>query len=77
MKVYLHCLYCGKRWDETFWNEALIRNVRCPDCKETKLIKAEKAEDDTTDVFGYRFSPPFPAPIRKYSDADSYSYRFD
>lgn len=75
MKVRFHCHYCGHRWEENVWNESLIKNTRCATCKETKLIKAQRADSETYDVFGYRFSPDFPEKRDPYTSNSWRDYR--
>lgn len=67
MQKYLcKCGYCGIQWtDEILSWQA--RNRKCGKCGETNRIAVKELPREGMDVFGYRFSPPFPEKIVDYN----------
>lgn len=61
----IECLYCGDIWDTTMYSKQDIKDLRCR-CGESKNFAIEKIE--TTDIFGYRFSPDFPKKSKEKQD---------
>lgn len=47
----LECTYCGHKWKDYFYSEAVIQNQVCPACKDKKLVAMEQ---ESNDVFGYK-----------------------
>lgn len=69
IKLCFICGYCDNRWteDKHSWQ---TNDPKCAKCGEKKMLKVKELTPETRDVFGYRFSPPFPP---KYQPND---YRY-
>ena len=58
-KFHFECTYCGHQWDDSYWNEQSLANVRCPilSCRDRQLKRTVIDEKYGSDVFGYRYQP--------------------
>lgn len=57
-KYDLECLYCGKRWQATFWSDQYLNTLSCTNQKcNDKNIKVRELDEAHRDVFGYNFDP--------------------
>lgn len=52
------CKYCGWQWKASIFVKSALDNISCPQCKDRNVKMLGNSE--RTDVFGYRFSEPFP-----------------
>lgn len=52
MNLRLYCHYCGSKWEEQIFYSR-NRDIKCPNCGESKLLKQIKPEEEKKDVFGY------------------------
>lgn len=73
-KYLCKCGYCGFKWvdqEEYAW-KAVAR--KCTHCAEYRKIEIQKIASEGLDVFGYRFSPPFPVivPVPDRFDPNNY-----
>lgn len=60
MKAEFTCTYCNKQWSEVIWNTDFVESKRCGVCGDRNLKVKKVDEVNGNDVYGYRFSPPFP-----------------
>lgn len=77
MKALAVCLYCGFRDDIEKWSNCYNNGawgLRCKVCEETKNIRKYDVDTSSRDVFGYRFSAPFPQDKNK-STEEAYGER--
>ncbi len=54
------CEYCGLQWTDEeppYWKST---PRKCGHCGEARRILVKKIPEIGLDIFGYRFSPPFP-----------------
>lgn len=64
-KVVVECLYCGncivhKPFGTYGWRKPKLGDTKCSVCGESQMLKIKEYGEEGCDVFGYRFSPPFP-----------------
>jgi hypothetical protein len=56
MNPKIECQYCGNKWEHAkTWERP-----KCSICSESKLLVVREPKEHNGDVFGYRFSKPFP-----------------
>lgn len=60
------CGYCGIKWVDEEQHSWRSTPRKCWKCGETKRIAAQQLPKEGLDVFGYRFSPPFPPKENQY-----------
>ena len=52
-KVFVECLYCGKKFEGYVYSQLDMSKLECPSCKESKQLKVKAQADESKDVFGY------------------------
>lgn len=57
MRFLFTCQYCDFRWNEWGWSKDFT-GKRCTRCGDRHL-RVQELHSQGTDVFGYRFDPPF------------------
>lgn len=70
MKKYIiECRYCGNIWRQEIETQRALDALMCH-CGESRDFKTQKVE--TSDIFGYRFSPPFPEDNILHDQSEEY-----
>lgn len=50
------CLYCNHSYEDYFYNNSQIEDLKCPKCRDKNLKITEKSLS-RSDVFGYTYEP--------------------
>lgn len=69
MIVYFKCNYCGNKWQNSYWNNEVVRTIKCPHCGDSKPEASTKPQHAPIDY--YAGAPAFE------HDEDPYQGQYD